>query len=158
MTLSKDTLAGLFSLIFGVVYLMFTLNLDRATVGNPAAPLIFPSIIAGGMITMGICLLGSELIKKQHLEEKKEKTASEIYQRKLIIYTCICALIYAIFFEKLGYIVSTTFFMGASLFSLRGKDRWKSNILIALLFASFIYFTFVEGLGIPLPPLPIIGI
>ena len=158
MTFSHNMLAGFFSFIFGTIYFLLTINTDRATVGNPLAPLVFPVIVAVGLIILGLYLIISEVLKKKMFERKQQRGASEIYQLRLIIFTCISALLYALLFEKTGYVISTIIFIGSILFLLRGVKKWKSNCTIAFVFSVGIYVVFVNALGIPLPALPVIGI
>ena len=74
MVFSHNMLAGFFSFIFGAIYLILTMNTDKATVGNPFAPHVFPIIVAVGLIILGLYLVIVEAVKKKMFEKKQQRS------------------------------------------------------------------------------------
>lgn len=161
MLMDFNVIVGLGTLLFGVIYTTASFNLDRATIGNPMEPLLFPIMLGVGMIICGIILVITAVtaIKKDPTKFKKfkfERTAEGKIpkDRILIVLTCFAGFIYAVIFEKLGYVISTILFLGFMLFLFRGKSKWLSNIIIAAAFSVSIYLLFTKMLTIPLPMMP----
>lgn len=150
--------AGLGAGIFGLTYVFGALVLPRATVGDPFAPIVYPILLGVLLTVFGVIslILG---IKKQNKEGKFQSQKFVVTPTgKLIVISCVAGVIYAIVFDKLGYVISTSLFMGTILFALNGKDKWKVNVLVSIIFSVGIYFLFSELLSIPLPRLPILDI
>ncbi len=142
MLMDFNVIVGLGTLLFGIIYTTASFNLDRATIGNPIEPLLFPLMLGVGMIVCGILLAATAAaeIKKDPKKFKRfkvERTAEGKIPRDriLIAATCLSGVGYAIIFEDLGYVISTTLFLGLMLFLFRGKRVWKSNIFIAVVFS-----------------------
>lgn len=157
--MNLPALTGIISIIFGVIYGIQAYNLPRANVGNPIAPILFPLLLSVFMIICGIVLFIKETGKKEAVKEKKQDAKKGMtHSTKLIIFTCVASLIYALVFEGLGYVLSTILFIGSILFVLNGKQNWKVNMVVAVCFSVGIYFIFMRLLAIPLPMLPILEI
>jgi putative tricarboxylic transport membrane protein len=159
--LNIGALSGIITILFGIAYSLMAYNLPKAAIGNPMAPAIFPLILGVGMTILGICLFIVEVRKNKAAaksEAKKETGKGLAYDSKLIIFTCVLALIYALLFERIGYVLSTSLFMGSLLFALNGKAKWKNNVLVAVGFSVCIYLIFQKLLNIPLPMIPFLEI
>lgn len=161
MLMDFNVIVGLGTLLFGAIYTAAAFNLDRATIGNPIEPLLFPIMLGIGMTVCGILLVATAVaeIKKDPVKFKKFKfertTDGKIPKdRILIAVTCLAGIVYAVIFEKLGYVISTILFLGLMLFLFRGKSKWRSNIIIALVFSLSVYLLFTKMLTIPLPMMP----
>jgi putative tricarboxylic transport membrane protein len=150
-------LSGIITIVFGIAYTLMAYNLPKAAIGNPMAPAIFPLILGVIMSILGVCLFVSE-VRKHETEMKREGQPESPKglkrETKLIILTCTAAVAYALLFGKIGYVLSTSLFMGILLFALNGKLKWKSNIVIAVGFSVAIYLIFQKLLNIPLPVIP----
>jgi putative tricarboxylic transport membrane protein len=157
---------GIVTLVFGILYGILTLNMERAAIGNPFEPLIFPLMLATLMLLCGAVLFIGEHKKRlvasrtqKVTEVKKEKKKFEIsYEVKMIIFICIVSTLYGFLFDKIGYVLSTTFFMGALLFAFNGAKKWLVNLTIAISFSVVIYICFSRIFFIPLPTLPFFNI
>ncbi len=151
-----DGLTGLVAVIFGLLYIYSIYTTPRANFGDPLDPLYFPYGIAFLFIFLGIILMikgrvqpSIEAIKSIINEDGVKKR-----DRRRVLYTCLISIAYALVFEHLGYVLSTTIFMLAVLFLTNGVKKWKTNLSIALVFSLVIYILFSKLLGISLPPLP----
>ncbi|AZO94861.1 tripartite tricarboxylate transporter TctB family protein [Halocella sp. SP3-1] len=153
-------ISGLLAIIIGCIYSILAYNLPRATVGNPIAPILFPLGLGVTMLIFGIILFIKESKKERGLTEEKRKNQRKVIlsSGKLVIITCLSSIIYALLFERIGYVLSTLLFMGLILFAINGKENWKINVLVAVCFSVGIYFIFLKLLGIPLPSLPVFDI
>jgi len=157
--MNMNQLTGLFSIAFGVMYALMAYMLPDATIGNPMEPKLFPLMLGIGVIICGVLLLVSESKKKSTTKETKEvKSKGLSHDSKLIIYTCAVAFIYALLFERIGYVLSTIAFMNAMLFVLNGKENWKTNVIVSVAFSIGVYVIFLKLLAIPLPMMPILQI
>jgi putative tricarboxylic transport membrane protein len=57
---------------------------------------------------------------------------------------------YALVFIPLGYIVSTTLYLGVMV-TVIDPARWRRNAIFAVVFAVVVYFGFTELLSVQLP-------
>lgn len=106
------------------------------------------------MTLFGVVLLIKGLIESKNQEAAKNKLSFS-YTAKLITYTSIVSIIYALLFERIGYVLSTILFMGAILFVVNQK-QWKTNLIVSITFSLVIYTVFSKFLGISLPIMPYI--
>lgn len=155
-----DFLSGGISVLFGLIYGIVSYNLKRSPMGNPLAPSIFPLILATGMVVFGLALmLKSDMAstKRAFAKIKEMTTENDVISRKMIMMTVAAAVVYAIVYEHLGYVISTFFFVG---FIMTVLDRKKMvrNIIISLIFSILVYYVFFYLLGISLPMTPILNI
>ena len=95
-------------LLFGLVYLIFTLNLPKSNIGDPNSPMYFPLLIASLLIVMSAIYFIQELRKR-----------SENFTLCTITRTCNVAKNYfhdclrpslCTAFEPLGFLISTILF------------------------------------------------
>lgn len=159
------TKSGIAITVFGLVYTILAYAMPKAAIGNPMAPAIFPLILGIGLTIMGAFYFirenkaWKEKVKKEGVEEvDPAKAAIQKKTNKLIFLTCLSGIGYALFFESLGYVLSTSFFIGIIMFAINGKKNWKLNISVALVFSVVVYFLFSFLLSIPLPVMPILEI
>jgi putative tricarboxylic transport membrane protein len=159
------TKSGIAVTVFGVIYTMLAYTMPKAAIGNPMAPAIFPLVLGIGLTIMGAFYFirenkaWKEQVKREGVKEVDPATAAiQKKTNKLILLTCLSGIGYALFFESLGYIISTSFFIGIIMFAINGKKNWKLNISVALIFSVVVYFLFSFLLSIPLPVMPILEI
>ncbi|MFZ5969641.1 MAG: tripartite tricarboxylate transporter TctB family protein [Bacillota bacterium] len=155
--MNLSALTAIATLAVGIVYSIQSYNLPRATIGNPWAPVIFPLGLGVTMTVFGLILL-LQSVKNGDFKNSQNKEKGLTYTGKLIAFTCTVSIIYAMIFEKAGFVISTILFLGSILFAVNGKDQWKVNTLVAVSFSLGIYIVFSKLLGIILPPLPFLYI
>lgn len=73
---------------------------------------------------------------------------------RLLLYTIIIALLTALFFESLGFIIMTTFFLILTL-KFVGRESWFRILRITLFILIFSYLIFIVLLNIQLPMGPL---
>ncbi len=152
-----DALTGFVSLVFGLAYAFMVSQTPKANFGDPNAHLYFPYGIAFLFIILGLLLLIKGGIKPSINAVKSllNEDAVKKQDRKRVLYTCILSLGYALGFEHLGYVLSTSIFMFLVLALMNGLKAWKINITISLLFSFTVFLIFSKFLGISLPTLGI---
>ena len=152
MNLSK--IISILFLLVGVTYLVLVFQLESASIGNPNAPKIFPGMVAILMICLSITLLAQELRSTTNAGETGQSSGVDIENIVQITLVCLCAVIYALLFDRLGYVLSTTIFLEGVLAVFNGPKRWKQNTLVAVIFSAVVYVLFFKLLNVYLPPFP----
>lgn len=156
---ANEALMGLIVLIIGVVYLIMTLQMREAAVGNPLEPKYFPLMISGLFIVLGLFFFlktGPGHLKTS-ISNIRNAVSKDPDVYKMILLTSINAIAYGIFYKRLGYVVSTFLFLEVMLYLTRGK-KWLSNSIISVVFSVIVYFLFSKLLGVMLPPMPFLDI
>lgn len=150
MNLTKDRVAGLVSLVLGVIYFFATNNLPESAVADPIGPRAFPYIISTGMVIVGLILT----LKREELTEKNRAVIFDLSTEKELMrdigYTCVAGIIFGLILDPVGYLISAFLFMTAMMFITNGK-RIFYNISIGLVFAFTTYGLFFGLLEVSLP-------
>lgn len=151
--MDKNKFTALFSVILGIVYSIGALSLRGPSMGDPLGPKVFPLII--GIIA--ICLGGLLLLREIRIpKEGRQKISWQLSAEgkkilKLIILTSVFGIIYGLFFDSLGYLISTTIFMIFVMFLVNKSSRWVQNIIVSLGFSVITYVGFATLLHLSLP-------
>ncbi len=152
MNISK--LVSIAFLLLGLTYTIAALQLPSASIGSPSAPKIFPLLV--GVFTIGLALVAiAQEFRKPAVAG--QAAGSEGFDRetlKDIGLTTVFALIYAVIFDRVGYVIATIIFLEGMLFVFNGLKNWKVNTIVAVIFSVFIYILFYKLLNVYLPPLP----
>jgi len=129
--------------------------LPDASVGRAYEPRIFPLMLGVTLIILSISLIYRELknAEKMKDEEVKQPFYKESGFRKILL-TCGFSVLYALLFDKAGYVISTVLFLELELTLFNGRKNWKINTAVALIFSLFIYIVFSKLLGVYLPVTP----
>ena len=154
--MNRSALTGIIAMLLGVIYTYQAYHLPRATVGNVMAPVYFPLGLGVLMFIFGLSIFIQTWIKAgiMNASEKQEKKWALSYTAKLITFTSVISILYAILFDIIGYVFSTILFLGAMLFVINGVKQWKVNAIVSITFALSIYLVFSKLLGIYLPRIP----
>jgi len=151
--MNLSLLSGVLAFVTGTIYTIQAYMLPNATIGNPMAPKILPIGLGILMILFGISLTIQE-IRKGGFQFSNGKKMEVNENLKLILYTCGACILYAILFNRLGYVLSTIVFLEIILLLFNGKEKWKINTMVSVCFSIFIYIVFSKFLGITLPVMP----
>ena len=146
-------LSGIISLLIGLIYTIMAFMLPDAALGNPGAPRFFPLALGFSMIILAALLLAEELKKAKASGEKTAGFKIDENLKKIGL-TCLFSILYAVLFDKLGYVISTVLFLEGELYLFNGLKKWKTNTAVALVFSLFIYILFSKLLGVYLPMTP----
>lgn len=164
-TISLITAAA--CIVLGIIYSIMTLDLKKAAVGMPNAPKVFPLSLGILIIILGIILMIQQIVKikqsstGQNVLEPapggdKKKFVLEDHSRQ-IIFTVLNGIVYALLFPEIGYVLSTIIFLGVELLLFNGKKKWKTVLIVSVIFSLFIYILFSKLLGVYLPRMPFVG-
>jgi len=149
-----SVLSGILSLLIGLIYTSLALMLPDASIGRAAEPKFFPLTLGILMILLSAALLYNELNKKKKEETKDTSLFTLDNNLKKIGLTCLFAILYAVLFDKLGYVISTILFLEGELILFNGFKKWKVNTIVAFAFSLIIYILFSKMLGVYLPMTP----
>jgi putative tricarboxylic transport membrane protein len=81
-------------------------------------------------------------------------TGLDLENVKQIGLTIVCAIIYALLFDRLGYVIATIIFLEGVLSIFNGYKNWKQNTIVAVVFSVVVYVLFFKILNVYLPPFP----
>jgi len=158
--MTMNLITGIAAMAIGAIYTLMALLLPRSPFGDPIRHMIFPIIVGVGMVALGLAMTISESLKLPKTKESAKvalpKTMS-LYGKE-ILFTIAASLVYALIFERAGYVVSTILYLGSILFLINGKKGAVVNVLVAVVFSVSVYALFAYALGIQLPRLPFLDI
>lgn len=137
---------GLLLFIIASVYLYLSFQLPN----YPYAPIDADVIPKGLGILM--LILSVALFFSRAVETEAEKAKRNIPKKELLVLLAVFAMIffYILLFEMIGFIVMTAVFIFFCSWFL-GYEKWKTNIIVSILFPLGMYVIFVFALGISLP-------
>jgi len=141
----KDRVLGTITLIFGLVFLVGSLNLPGTNLQNDPGPKVFP--ILGAIIIIGSSL--GIMLKKE--SQEKPFLTGEQWKKLWLLFLVFMG--YAIGFWLIGYILSTiiTLFIISSLFSVGKSISVLRRLLFSVFVTIVIYLAFTEILSLRLP-------
>ncbi len=139
--------------MIGFVYTLSTFLLPDAKIGVAFEPKIFPGILGIALLALGLVLTVQEIRLLAKDQGGKASFVGE--EQRNILFTLLNGLLYAVLFDRIGYIFATFVFLNIQLFIFRGKKTWKSTLLISLIFSvvAFILFNTLMGVYLPKSPL-----
>ncbi|WP_453990579.1 tripartite tricarboxylate transporter TctB family protein [Bacillus nitroreducens] len=138
------------SILISIFYFISTINLPKAKLGDPNGPMYFPLIVSIFLFVVSVIYFIKEF--KHHYPKNDE--VQLLFKGRapfLIISTLVLSLIYTLIFERFGFLLSTILFMMAILFIVNGKEKWKVNISVAVLFSLGAWYAFTQLLDVSLP-------
>ena len=139
-----------FLILASCLFLVGSFNLPKANLGNPNGPLYFPIGLSFLLLIFSVLYLFQEL-KTLNKENKKITLMLAGRTPKLIGITVLLGVGYAFIFEIIGFLFSTVLFLGALLFVVNGKQKWKVNVIVTVCFSFLSWYAFSVLLGVSLP-------
>lgn len=140
-------------ILTAAAFIIGVINLAPAELGNPYGPHYFPMGVAVLILLLSIVYL-LRVFKERHLTHEEDEDIKNVFTRKTLMIigsAIVFGLIYALIFEPLGYLLSTTLYLGALMFVINGKEKWLRSILSTLIFTFVSWYVFAEMLSISLP-------
>jgi len=137
---------GLLLFLIASVYLYLSFQLPNYPY-SPVDADVIPKGLGILMIILSIALYFSRA-----KETDAEKAKRAIPKKEILVLVAVFAMIffYILLFETIGFIIMTSAFIFFCSWFL-GFRKWKTNILVSLLFPVIMYLIFVHALGISLP-------
>lgn len=153
MTINLVT--SIITIAVGLTYMIMAFNFPDATIGRPMEPKIFPIMLGIVLTILGLALLIEELIKNSKNKDANKETIKLSFGNngKKIAITIVNAIIYALLFNILGYILSTIIFLEIELLIFGGLKSWKVSTLVSVIFSIIAFLIFNTLLGLYLPKL-----
>lgn len=143
-------LTPLFFLVVGIIFMISSFNLKKAPTGNANELRYFPLLISTFLVIFSIIYL----FREWNLRSNQFKVFNKLLIGRtpfLLIGTILLMIGYIFIFERIGFLISTTVFLGCLLFLINGKKKWLTNILVAILFSSITWYLFGVLLKVSLP-------
>jgi putative tricarboxylic transport membrane protein len=140
----------IFLILLSCSFLIASINLPKANLGNPNGPLYFPIGLSILMLIFSVVYLFQEW-KKLNEHNEGIKLLLEGRTPKLIVLTVLYGVIYAFIFEPIGFLFSTILFLGALLFTVNGRKKVVVNLAVAFGFSFLSWYAFSVLLGVSLP-------
>ncbi len=157
----RDYLTSGLVFLISSLYLVFTLRIRSAPIGNPHTPKVFPLILASFGIILAAILYGKTRMymrrNKQSLQDDAYSPEEKIEIKQLLYLALVASIMgvgYTIFFHILGYPIATTIFIMGYMFFINGRKRWKQNIIVPIVFSVLVYVLFARILFVQLPLWP----
>jgi putative tricarboxylic transport membrane protein len=131
-------------------------QLPAASIGNPSAPKIFPGMLGVLMVGLAIIVLVQEAraISAGDNQATSKEPGIDLENARQIGLTTVCGIIYAVLFDRVGYVIATIIFLEGVLSIFNGYKNWKQNTLVAVIFSVVVYVLFFKILNVYLPPFP----
>ncbi|MFB5675017.1 tripartite tricarboxylate transporter TctB family protein [Paenibacillus terreus] len=148
MNKTFDRYASIVFLLLGIGFMWQSTQISASAYGSTVGPNIFPFCLGGLLILLSIRLFYEVLVSKGG----DYKAAKLDYKRFLLIFGS--AVLYALLFETLGYILTTFLFL-LFCFQVLERGKWLKSVLIAALFAVGVYVLFVVILEGSMPGFPV---
>lgn len=148
-----NLVSSIITIAVGLTYMIMAFNFPDATVGRPMEPKIFPIILGIALTILGFALLVDELKNSKNKENKIDIKISFGNNGKKIAITVINAIVYALLFNILGYVLSTIIFLEVELLIFGGLKSWKISTIVSVLFSLIAFLIFNTLLGLYLPKL-----
>lgn len=145
MKLDGERVMGVAAALLGLGAVAGGLRLAEDTLTGGPGPRFLP--VSLGVI---VAVLGGAIAVRPSRRPSAE-TPAGLEGRLRIAATLAGLLLYAVVFERLGFLVSTAAFV-ALLLVLYGERRWPVVLAVAVGAAGATYAVFARWLGVPLPP------
>ncbi|MGM9988059.1 MAG: tripartite tricarboxylate transporter TctB family protein [Bacillaceae bacterium] len=145
MRLTFDKIASLATFAIGLFFVIESKKIATAAYGSVVGPNVFPFVL--GILLM---LLSVKLFFEAIRSKVTSQSTSPDYLRFLLIF--IVTIGYIFVFIKLGYILSTFFFLFIT-FQIIEKGQYIKSLFIAAAFSAGVYYLFVVVLKGTLPSL-----
>lgn len=137
-------------LLGGAVVLFEAIGIAADSGAGPQQSGFFPLIVGIGLVFFGLAFgIRTTLRPDEAMLARAAEEHRNTHWRTLWI-VIAGLLVYAFLLDPLGYIIATTLFLAATVWVV-GRRTVVRDILIAVLFATAVYFSFTELLGVRLP-------
>lgn len=123
----------------GIFVMAHSYSLGLKGITGPG-PGLMPFLVGLLLLLVSVYLLALFLFKRRDGNEAREEGESKVKFRKISL--VVASLIaYALFMEKLGYLITTTLLL-VSLLKGMGSKKWTSVVMVSVLTSLITYFAF----------------
>lgn len=145
MKLDGERVMGVAAALVGLLAVGESFRLTADTLTGGPGPRFLPASL--GLI---VAALGGTIALRPSPGRRRE-ALTDPGARHRIAATMIILVLYALVFERLGFLISSASFV-ALLMVFYGERRWPVILAVALGAALATYAVFARWLGVPLPP------
>lgn len=135
----NDVIFSIFTIILGVIIIVLTKNMPRGAS-------IFPLMIGGLLILLGLILLGTTIRAKYPV---KGISNVKIPFIELALFIILLVLFYFVF-ERIGYIIATALVIFLTTI-LSNYKKYKVSAITSIVISVAMFFIFAELFGVMLP-------
>jgi putative tricarboxylic transport membrane protein len=145
MRLDGERVMGVAAVVVGLLVVAESFRLTETTLTGGPGTRFLP-------VTLGliVAVLGGTIAVRPSPGRPREARAGPAARRR-IAFTVASLVLYALVFERLGFLVASTAFL-AFLLVLYSERRWLVVLVVAAGAAGATYAVFARWLGVPLPP------
>lgn len=147
MNKTFDRYISFICFLLGIGFIWQSTQISSSSYGSNVGPNIFPLGLGALLVLLSIRLF-FEVLKSK---EQRAEGGQLAYKKFFLIFAA--AVLYAYFFEEIGYVIGTFLFL---LFSFQVLERGKivQSVLISGLFSTGVYVLFVVILEGSMPGFP----
>lgn len=147
MNHSFDRYAGIVFCAIGIAFVIGSTSISTSAYGSNVGANIFPMFLGAFLSLMSIRLI-YETFRRQQKQQNRERLD---YKRFGIIFTA--AVLYALFLEDIGFVISTFLFLMIGFQTMQRGRIWIS-VVISACFSYGVYYLYVNVLDGTLPGFP----
>jgi hypothetical protein len=142
-------IGGVVALI-GLLALLEALSLDFAGANGEPGPALFPALLSGVLILLGLALSASYLIGNRRHEEHMEQLDLDRVKmgRATVVWVCFVGMVVLLPF--IGFLPATLLLVGVLVLAME-KQRSVKAIAAVLVLPVATYLVFAVALEVPLP-------
>ncbi len=144
MRIDGERVMGVGAAVVGLLAVSEALRLTEDTMTGGPGPRFLP--VSLGVI---VAVLGAAVAVRPSPDRPRSSTGR--VERLRVAATVVGLVLYAVVFERLGFLIASAAFM-ALLLLLYGERRWLVVLAVAVGAAGATYAVFAWWLGVPLPP------
>jgi putative tricarboxylic transport membrane protein len=137
---------ALLIVVFGAAYLWQSFQIRQPTTYSAVGPRFFPIAIGIGIVLSGVWLF---LLPGRPPEPDSPESTRLDWPR--IAGMLVAVIVYILAFQTVGYIITTAVMLAAGAQILGERHHWVRDLVIGVLLAVALNFTFARLLGINLP-------
>lgn len=152
-----DFISGIFLLVVTGLYASQIGGIKIINSGSVDAAFI-PKLVAGLMFFLSVCLILSSVCKLKAQQSETECTAGEGQTEKIrwipAVMTVVLLLLYVVFFERIGFLITTALYLFAQFMVLAPERSIKRAVQFAAASAVSAYilqYIFIRMLYVMLP-------
>lgn len=150
-----DRIIFVCTLLLAGVYFWATAQIPSLDLGDPLGPKAFPRLLGAGLLIAAGMLLLEMLRKRRGGDAAAGSPAANApgWQPHHWVTVAVAGwtALFIAAFEPAGFILATTVYL-LGLMAYFNRNRWRMNVLTALLFSVISYFAFTRLLGVTLAP------
>ena len=148
-TLRKEVVSGLFLLLAGIGYLLYSSTYSLDTLNNPG-PGVFPLFVGGVLILLIVCQMvkAVKASKKQAFSRDARSREKPVETKPLLLILIFAG--YLLLMKWIGFFTANSFFVILSSRLIGARD-WGRPVLLAAGVGLFCYLLFVVWLKLSLP-------